>query len=61
MNYTPTWNPPDPPQEEETKECPYCESEDTNFEFFADATHETEVWRCRSCENQFTVEIEIPF
>ena len=61
MNYTPTWNPPDPPQEEETKECPYCYSTDTEFILFEDEAHNTEIYRCKECKGTFTVEIDIPF
>jgi transcription elongation factor Elf1 len=61
MNYIPTWNPPDPPQEEETKECPHCQGHDTHFERFADEARNTEVYYCWDCEVYFDVEIEIPF
>lgn len=61
MNYTPTWNPPDPPQEPVTERCPKCHGEDTGFRQFKDEAHNTEVWYCWDCAIYFEVNVEIPF
>jgi len=59
--YTPTWEPPDPPEEIEPEVCPYCKGRNTSFVNYEDETHTTELHFCWDCEESFLVEAELPF
>jgi len=50
--YTPTWEPPDPPEEIEPEMCPYCKGRNTSFVNYEDETHTTELHFCWTARNR---------
>jgi len=47
--------------EVEGEECTYCHSTNTSFIKWADEARNTEIHFCHDCEQNFTIEVEIPF